>query len=207
MEKFPQLQSGFLGSIGTPLQKFAPVSNPFVDYTLDLDHLKANIPYFYSPDVTKLYQDVRAKPERLKDLAYVRHAIQLAKLVYAQPIGKSVNRWFNVQSQSPSLTPQHIKFLEETLAFVILGKPRTVMMDLSYIYMRYTLTASACVKCTWMDLFSHRTLEVDNFSRADEFISAWLSRPEGLMDMIFTMWITHGIRDRIQDLSEKSAVR
>lgn len=205
MDRYPQLQSGFLGQARQQLTKFSPMRDPFKDYTLDQDHMKPGLAYFYHEEATEVYRDLRKNPELVKDLKFIRRAIALAKKLFAMPNGNSVHQWFDIQRTNPALTVQHAKYLRETMCFVVSGKPRTVMQDLSYMYLYYRpRNTQYRGDVTWMDMFQHRVLETDNLVNVNTFITMWLSRPNGLTDMVHTCWVIYGVRDAIQDVSDKS---
>lgn len=205
MERFPQLQSGFLGMAQQQLTRYVPKRDPFKDYTLDQDHMKPSLAYFYHEEATALYRQYNQNRKLGNDLAFVRKVISLAKKLFAAPDGVAITRWFDIQERNINLSKYHAVFLHDTLRFVMLGTPRSMCLETMYSILKHDPSQFRYQgDVSWKNVLPNGLHYGNNMYAANNVIAMWLSQPDGLNDLLTTCNIIYGCRDMIQDVSDKS---
>lgn len=106
--RYPVLHSGFVALSEAGLTK--PKSNPpsFAETILFRQGNREYEPYFYSEDVTSLFDEWRSNPAVLKDFDFRERIIRQA----VQRFGPDVGDWMDFQAQKPGFSSTHKQFLQ-----------------------------------------------------------------------------------------------
>lgn len=113
--KYPILQSGFtaLNEIGLVRPKNEPPT--FSETILFVRTNKEYMPYFYSEDVTKLFNEFRGNAMIIRTFEFKEKILRAALANF----GPSIADWMRTQSRKPSFSYTHLQFLEKILPWTI----------------------------------------------------------------------------------------
>ena len=200
MDLYPKLQSGFIASDDKRLSKPDSEADLMADYILLATHLKVNNPYFFSKELTTMFYQWKAKPEVMRVFSFREQVLTMAKSLFSFTAGSSLVNWLKLQEDKPTVSEMHIKFLIETLNF-ILGYDRNLAC-----FQWFSLLSADSTTLPAKTKISNDKNFIDH--KADLFIfddalQLWVSKPHGFEDLLMTMMIIFGERTAITTSSFK----
>lgn len=201
MDKYPILQSGFITNTTDGLKRPVFVKDPFVDFAIDKDHRKSKSLNFFVPEVNNLYEAWRNSPTKLKEFDFRE---QILCAAYRAFNIKSIYKWIEMQALSTKISHMHNMFLLETVAFVY-GEPRSLQLP-QWIRL---IEASAESRATKVDIDKYFDKEkfpsTATYSNLlTDFITAWVSRPNGFEDLLLSLYVIFGDRPYVTDVANKN---
>lgn len=215
MTKLAILQSGFINFNEEDLVKGVIVNDPFVDIALNKDHLKNKNQFFYSPVANELYKQWSADPGLIRDFNFREKILKAAKKLFnTKSFGESSNIqvWFNYQAQSPFLSNYHIKFIKETIEYVLYGTLRTIenvqwirLLDCGNSVKNTSLTVDQFFTDKFNKESKQKTNSLPNSGSAvSDFLTYWTSNQNGFEDLVICLFVIFGVRSNITELSDNN---
>lgn len=200
--KYPLLQSGFLSLTEAGLEQGAIDEPTLHQSVLNKRYLVHKNPYFYSKDVTSLFNRWSANPDLIKEFDFRDEIIKVTMASFACP---SFYRWLVLQKESPALSQLHRMFLIDLLESLI-GSGQRLMEPVQWISLLETNTAEKTEEIK-IEIESY----FDQFGKSAQFLPSsfydivqlWLSRPQGFEDLLTTLYIIFGKRDQRTDVANK----
>ena len=192
--KAPILASGYITYAVDNLVSKTIDENIYIKYVLVRDYLRPKSVYFYSEEIYRLYKELL---ENDKDILSIDNRVAVIKLAKQLFDNATLLEWIKLQKHNPLLSMNHVRFLKETVHFIIGGK-RTI--DNS----------------TWVRLIepslndNSNTVEIQQAlddvidkcqhgltGSLSEQLATWLKRPSGYVDLIYSLFILYGSRDKV----------
>ena len=191
--------SGFLGS-GTvtqtePIDMLVNVRN-----LLNKNTVHKKTPYTANQDAVAIWDEAMVNSANFKSFEYKEKILVVAMKAFGT---KTLKQWIDAQVDNPMCGDTHYRWLDETLDYVMEGKRRiyqynTWLMILSAS--RPDVEAKGYSKT--MDKYLNRGIPVllTNMSTNPktmsivDFISAWVSRPNGIEDLTASLNVLFGKR-------------
>ena len=201
MEQYPILQSGFITNTMEGLIRPVFVKDPFIDFTIDKDHLKNKSLNFYSAEVDDLYEVWRKTPNKLREFEFRESVLTAA--YYAFNI-KSIYKWIEMQSLSTKTSSIHNAFILETVSFVY-GGERKVQLP-QWIRLIEASREARAVKIDIDKFFDTEKYPnvVTHSNLLTDFIVSWVSQPNGFEDLLLSLYVIFGNRPYVTDVANKN---
>lgn len=197
MTKHPILQSGFVAKDDEDLVHYVVKRDPFVDVALNKDHLKPHNPYFYSEEITSLYKEWSAKPDLIKDFDFREKILKFA----LHKFDKLLLSWLKLQTKSPYAGELHSVFINETVEYVLDIRSRQIHVS------QWIRLLDASVKRnnieTKCDKYFDPTQGFTKYLHLNvftNFISNWVSKSDGYVDLLISLYVIFGARNDITDV-------
>lgn len=197
MKEIFLLQSGFVSPTDKGFFKYIAEAPSFRDRVLNKDNFGDIPEYFYHEGVTELFTQYENNPRILQKFEFREKIIEQAYRAFSTP---NIVTWLQLQTLSPYFSDLHKGFIGDTFDFVK-GNKRSIV-----ITQWYTLIDATIAKHSVH--FDYRSLYEDDPNKAfvphelDAFITQWLRRPGGYADLLFSLWILFGRRDKQSTVSE-----
>lgn len=203
MDKYAVLQSGFLASSDADLFKNEFVRNPMVDYVLDKDHLKPKMYMFFNKEIDFIYNEWRAKPELLRDFDFRERVL---KACFKAFNSKSIYSWFIFQKNSEYFTELHNKFVTDTIRFT-LGYRREIQ-NVQWISLLEANIKDQAVLVSVDEYFDSEAKSGNAMASSSlvKFVKAWTSQPNGIEDLLVTLYVIFGDRPNVSDVADKNHI-
>jgi len=199
MNQYPILQSGFIGLDNNGLVNVNEEKSVFINYALDKDYLKRATNYFYSSEVTNLYEEWRHDSKLIEQFSFRERIIKASKILGTPTIRK----WFILQLNQSNVTigDLHIDFLYQTLDFIS-GKHRPIEIS-QWIRILTAVKQSTSVKVNFNKYFDseiYGSNAVFSSTVTTSIIQQWLSQVGGFEDLLLTLYVIFGNRPYITDV-------
>lgn len=202
MFKYPILQSGFVSNTERGLIKATFVKDPFVDFTLDKDHRKSKNLYFYSKEITDIYNDWCGDSSLIKSMDFRDRIIKAALTAFNS---LSFYNWVELQSLPDTTGSLHEKFLDETIKFILLGTREINIVQ--WIRLLEADTKTLSINFTFKKFF-----DVDQRNNSLRFqsnlttdvIHYWVSHVDGFQDLMISLYVIFGSRPYVTDVANKN---
>lgn len=194
------LRSGFLAFVNLYLTD--GTEDTFLEYDFQRNSAdwavdprrRAREPGVFSKEYDRLFDAWVINPKALgADVNWLRNTLRVVKTLLS-PEG-SFYRWCVIQGDNPFASMNHLSFLTETLAFIAEGKPRRLSLGAyrSVLVKSNTFLSAASSKALIAKAFDTSGLNLSPVPRdTDSLITKWLSRENGLGDMLTTLHIIFG---------------
>lgn len=197
MSKHPILQSGFVAKDDSDLVNYIVKKDPFTDVALNKDHLKPHNPYFYSEEITSLYKDWCVKPDLIKDFDFREKILKFALTKFDNLLLK----WIKLQIGSPFAGELHAIFINETVEYVLGVHARNIHVT------QWIRLLDASVKRNNIEVKCEKYFDMDkgfdkylNMNVFTNFITNWVSKKDGYVDLLISLYVIFGARNDITDV-------
>lgn len=201
MTKYPILQSGFVAKDEKDLTNYEVKKDPFVDIALNKDHLKSHNPYFYSEEITSLYKEWCGKPDLIKDFDFREKILRFAMTKF----DTLLSSWIKLQFRSPYAGELHAVFINETVEYVLGVKSRNIQIS------QWIRLLDASVKRNNAEIKSEKYFDkskgFDKYLHLNvfsNFISNWVSKNDGYVDLLISLYVIFGSRNDTTDVIDNN---
>lgn len=200
MNQYPVLQSGFVACGTLSVKRPDPFvsSNPRAPLfeQTDQDHTEA----FYSPEVTKMYQEMITDPTYFNSFENREALIELAFKAFSDEF---FGEWVDKQRKYAQIDQSHMDFLIDTAKFTC-GLDRSLHL---MTWLRMIIRGSRIENLSF-DIIKGLSPEqekdvLSQNALMTEMLSRWMARPDGCVDLMLTMQVIYGSRDPKAYLSTK----
>jgi hypothetical protein len=208
MQRHAILQSGFIAMRETDLTKTQMEKDPFVDFTLNKDHLKNRNDFFYSQEITTLYRRAFRNADLIYKFDFREEVLTFA---FGQFPKNYFFDWIELQYKSENISQLHAVFLTETIEFALFNQPRKIQA-VQWVRMLENNMASKATLVQFKEYFKNRPVEsfkspyehnsktLENVQTLD-LIKAWSSTPDRFVDMLLSLHTIFGSRYDIVDVA------
>ena len=114
--KAPILASGYITYPVDTLVSKTIDENIFIKYVIVKDYLKSKNVYFYSEEVSRLYKQLL---ENDADILSVNNRVATIKIAKQLFDNATLLDWIKLQKHNPLLSLNHIRFIKETVDFIL----------------------------------------------------------------------------------------
>jgi hypothetical protein len=208
MERYAILQSGFIAMREKGLTKTQMEKDPFVDFTLNKDHLKNRNDFFYSEEITNFYKRASKNKQLLNSTEFIESVLKFA---FGQFPKMYFYDWINIQYKSGNISQLHTVFLTETIEFAIYKQPRKIQAVQWHRMLENNLASKATLvdfdyyfKNTYAgkykNAFTHNQTVLENITTL-ELVQHWSGDTERFADMLLSLFTIFGSRYDIVDVS------
>lgn len=188
--KYPILMSGFISLTADGLVPYNTEYDTYASVVLTKSHLTVNNPYFYSEELTEIYNQWSGKPEIMKEFSFREKVLTQAKRLFSTV---SILSWFNAQSGQTYVGSSHQQFLNDTYNFVVHGTTRPIHI------------------AQWLPLLNAERITVTRHfdyasfsgSLLTSFLQTWVTRPGGYTDLLIALHVIFGSRPYITNVADK----
>lgn len=201
MNRYPILQSGFVSNTERGLIKAEFVKDAFVDFALDKDHRKSKNLYFYSKEVTDIYNDWCGDSKLLKSMEFRERILSAA---FKSFNSLSLYSWLQMQSMPETTGSLHEKFLDETLNYIVTGKREINIVQ--WIRLLEADTKTLSVNFSFDKQFDRTRFTHTNFESnlTTDIVQRWVSLPDGFQDLMISLHVIFGARPYVTDVANKN---
>lgn len=191
--------SGFIGSASVAqTEPISMVSN--IRNLLNKEKVAKTQPYTANADVVAMWDDAMVNDEKFKSFEYKEKILIIAMKAFGV---KSLKNWIDAQVDNPMCGDTHYRWIDETLLYVMNGTRR------QYQYNTWLTILSAArpdAEAKGYSRVMHQyfgtglaaVLSVTNRNPKTmtvvDFISAWVSRPNGIEDLTASLNVLFGKR-------------
>lgn len=205
MSRFPILQSGFISLVETGLKKFAIDEASLSKSILMKDHNRVVNAYFYSEEITLLFERWMSNPSAMKDIDFRERVIQSAFDAFGTTV---FYQWIMLQSNQATVGDMHKVFLTETLEYLLLDTARPTR-TVQWIRLIEASSKSRAliidVNKYFPDIHDSNNSNVVLPGSMDKLLQIWLSKPDGFQDLLVTLFVIFGSRSHKTDVADISA--
>ena len=192
--KAPILASGYITYAVDNLVSKTIDENIFIKYVIFRDYLRPKNVYFYSEGIYRLYKELL---ENDKDILSIDNRVAVIKLAKQLFDNATLLEWVKLQKHNPLLSMNHVRFLKETVHFIMGGK-RTIDNSTWVRLIEPSLNDSSNtveIQEALDDVINKCQHELTG--SLSEHIATWLKRPGGYVDLIYSLYILYGSRDKV----------
>ena len=192
--KAPILASGYITYAVDNLVSKTIDENIFIKYVIVKDYLRPKNAYFYSEEIYRLYKELL---ENDKDILSIDNRVAVIKLAKQLFDNATLLEWVKLQKHNPLLSMNHVRFLKETMHFILGGK-RTIDNATWVRLIEPSLNDSSNTVETQQaldDVIDKCQHELTG--SLSEQLTTWLKRPGGYVDLIYSLYILYGSRDKV----------
>lgn len=192
--KAPILASGYITYPVDILVSKTIEENVFIKYVILKDYLKSRNVYFYNEEVSRLYKQLLENDRDILSIDNRVAAIKVAKQLFDNA---TLLDWVKLQKHNPLLSMNHVRFIKETMSYILTGK-RTIDPSTWVRLIEPTLNDNSNTVEIQQYLDDVLKIHQDDLSRPlGQQLALWLSKPDGYVDLINTMYILYGPRDKV----------
>ena len=192
--KAPILASGYITYATDNLVSKTIDENIFIKYVIVRDYLRPKNVYFYSEETYRLYKELL---ENDKDILSIDNRVAVIKLAKQLFDNATLLEWVKLQKHNPLLSMNHVRFLKETVHFIMGGK-RTIDNSTWVRLIEPSLNDTSNtveIQQALDDVINKCQHELTG--SLSEHIATWLKRPGGYVDLIYSLFILYGSRDKV----------
>ena len=191
--RYPVLQSGYVGLTDINLVQPVYVEQTFKQMVLAKDVKNPLNNYFFSKEVTDLFECWSADFKILKTFDFREKILQAATTLFGK---RSLREFLELQSLHASFSDLHKEFLADTISYVIYGCERKVEC---LMWSRLLFPGNGNSVRLHVDDFKNDTFKEipkRKFENMDTipFITAWVSQQDGYADLLKTLFVVFGQR-------------
>lgn len=192
MLKYPLLHSGFTMIDERGLLRPTPAPASFAETILFVAKNREHEPFFFSEDVTTLFNEWRGNPKVIKGFDFKeRILIQAFKM-----FGIYLNGWVNFQSRKATFSYTHKQFLDTMLPWT--QNPDLIETDPSTDALKWvgllSPTSGHDVPYNYEQEISDRFAGARDAGRTDYAVRNWVSRQGGYESLLTYLFIIFGER-------------
>lgn len=183
---------GFIGHAGVEIGRDVPKQQIFHKIGESAEPAKKP----YNAEITDIYDTLLKVPYLIGQFDIRERIIKIALNAFGF---NNFNEWLLVQRNSDSVGEYHARFIEDTLLFVNTGKRQFSL----FTWLRLLQPGMQCEEFNYSENFLNSIqkrvtgtsdVEIELFSLTD-LVKNWCSRPNGIEDMYFTLYILFGRLD------------
>jgi len=195
MNKYPILQSGFIGFNEAVLTKPLPPEPSFRAAIIFKDTRNPLNKYFYSEEVRDIFKLWMSNFDNMKSMEFRERILKVAFKCFSNG---NFFEWLALQSKQPTVTDLHRAFILETLDYLILDSQRKVHVS----SWSRILEAAQRADSVSIDVTKYFKKE-SNFTdaskvrlpaRMSDVIQLWVSKTDGFDDLLYCLYIIFGDR-------------
>lgn len=195
MDKYPVLQSGFISLSKDPFRLPDP-SVPTIRDSVIFEAFKSPLQnFFYSDIITELYDSYMANKRQIGNFEFRERVLRAAFEAFETPM---VQKWIMAQQDTRVLSALHMRFIIDTIEFVVTGRDR-YMQPISWVDLLEYGDTSHSVK---VDANAYLKLknDIDRYksipSTFVDLIQQWTTRRNGFEDLLVSLFVIFGRRAR-----------
>lgn len=191
--KAPILASGFItDNVSILVSKTIP-ENIYIKYVIVKDYLTPHNAYFYNNDIEQLYKQLLNNDVSINTIENKLKVIKLAKYLF----NNDILSWIELQKKNPFITMSHINFIEDMLQFIFQTGKRKIdtgtwvrLLEPNLVNKQDNVTVSSHID---------NVLSMFNANRMNtaKCLTLWLQRQNGYSDLISSLFILFGPRDKV----------
>lgn len=193
--KYPILQSGFIGFSDTAFNKPAPHEPSFRSAIIFKDTRNPLDKYHYSKDVKELFKLWITNFDNMKSMEFRERVLKTAFKCFGT---SNFYEWLALQSKQSTVTDLHRAFILETLDFLLMENARKIHVS---AWSRMLEADERCdaVAIDVTKYFQKESMFLDSKNvklpvRMSEIIQLWVSKPQGFDDLLYSLHIIFGDR-------------
>lgn len=207
-KEFAVLQSGFVSNDDTILTLPPVDDNIYRDYVMNKDYLRDKNIYFYSKDLTELFNEhMESRGTVMNDIDFREKIVRSAYRLFGVD---GIEDWLHMQSGQKHISNLHIEFLEATLKFATGNAPRRM-----HIFQWINLLSAVdplpkSEQFPFIDYFGRYEMGRQVFTpkvripeKLELLLCSWLEQPNGWMDLLGSLYVIFGQRKGIRDVSDR----
>ena len=173
--------------------------NIYIKYVIVRDYLKSHSNYFFSEEVDYLYKLASKNDNSIDTFDNKMRVIKLCKDLFNN---KSILDWVELQKQNPLTSISHIDFIKDTLSYLFYDTKRKIEPSLWGRLIEPNLVN----KDNLVDINRYLDEIIVEFSstaslQMRDIVALWFKRPNGYIDLLSTLYIFYGSRDKIFTVS------
>ena len=183
--KAPILASGYITYAVDNLVSKTIDENIYIKYVLVRDYLRPKNVYFYSEETYRLYKELL---ENDKDILSIDNRVAVIKLAKQLFDNATLLEWIKLQKHNPLLSMNHVRFLKETIHFILGGK-RSIDNSTWVRLIEPSLNDTSNtveIQQALDDVINKCQHELTG--SLSEHIATWLKRPGGYVDLIYSLY-------------------
>lgn len=138
-----------------------------------------------NPNIDALFKHLQMKPNDCKSINFIEDLIRSATDAFGL---NSFKDWYIIQHKSPVTSDLHIQFLNEIIEFIIYGERKTSLIT----WVPLLSLSENSGNYTKLDNNIIDKIDRNGISTVKEAILSWLSKRNGMSDMVFTLAILFG---------------
>lgn len=138
-----------------------------------------------NPNVDKVMNEYVNKPLHCANFGFVVDVIEIA--IHAFGTSNFTN-WYVMQHKSPVTTDLHIRFLNETIDFILTGERKTNV----FTWLNLLACTENTGNYTLVDNNILAKIEKGGIKTIKELLIVWLRKENGLNDLVMTLFILFG---------------
>ncbi len=190
----PILASGYITYPVDNLVSKTIDENIFIKYVIIKDYLRSRNVYFYNEEVSRIYKQLL---ENDRDILSVDNRVALIKVTKQLFDNATLADWVKLQKHNPLLSLNHVRFLKETINYILCGK-RGIDASTWIRLIEPTLNDNSNtveIQQSLDDVI--KVYEHEISCPLSELLAKWLSQSNGYVDLINSMFILYGPRDKV----------
>ena len=138
-----------------------------------------------NPNIDKLMNEYTNKAINCMNFGFVIDTIEIAIHAFGTNSFKS---WYIAQHKSPVTTALHIRFLNETIDFILTGERRTNV----FTWLNLLACTENTGNYTLVDSTVLNKIDSGGIKTIKELLIIWLRKENGLNDLIMSLFILFG---------------
>ncbi len=195
MNKYPILQSGFIGFNEAAFKKPLPPEPSFRAAIIFKDTRNPLNKFFYSEDVRDLFKLWMSNFDNMKSMEFREKILKTAFNCFST---NNFFEWLALQSKQPTVTDLHRAFILETLDYLVHDTQRKIHVS-SWSRILEAAERSDSVAIDVTKYFKKESNFADTSKatlpiRMPDVLQLWVSKPEGFDDLLYCLYIIFGDR-------------
>lgn len=199
--RHPILQSGFVSLTEKGLVRLK-TTDPTIREAILMNEYRRDVnKYFYSNEITALFNKWSSKPELIRDFDFREKVLRAAFSAFATPY---TQKWLLAQTTCPTVTKLHRAYLLELLAYLMYDDPRTIE-PIQWVRLLEASEKSTSVTVDLSEFIGKGEAPAKVTSQFSELIRTWVSKPNGFTDLLVNIYIIFGDREQRSDVADLDA--
>lgn len=192
MLKYPILHSGFVALSETSLIKPTAVPPTFAETILFREKNRTFEPYFYSPEITTLFNEFRGDYRVIRHFEFRERILKQAFVHF----GRDFSDWINFQSKKTTFSNTHRQFLETMVPWT--QDPEVIPASDASTVLRWVSLlgpqSGNAVEFSWERLLRDRFTGDMSTNKTEKLITNWVSHEGGYESLLTYLFIIFGER-------------
>lgn len=192
MIKYPILHSGFVALSETALIKPKAVPPSFAETILFREKNRTFEPYFFSQDITNLYNEFRGDYRVIRHFEFRERILKQAFIHF----GKNFADWIDFQSKKTTFSNTHKQFLETMVPWT--QDPELMQEPDSTSALRWVgllgPQSGNSVEFSWEKFLRERFTGDTSTNKTEKVITNWVSQKGGYESLLTYLFIIFGER-------------
>lgn len=195
-ETYPILQSGFIGLTEKGLRRPDPIGPSFRDAVIFKEVKSPLAKFRFSPTIKQLFVEWNSKPELLRDFDFRERILDAAYKSFGT---YNLFQWLTMQSEKPTISELHARFLYETLDFLMGDTPRSIDQS-SWLRLIEADEKPVTVRLDFKKYFksdvnSNEISYPEKLpTKLEGIIQRWVTKERGFEDLLLSLFVIFGDR-------------